>query len=164
MKVFIGIGSNVGDPLNNCLKAISMIRQIMGCHVIRISSLYRTEPVGYRDQDWFVNCVILLQTELAPKELFNHLQNIEKIMGREKDIKWGPRSIDLDIILCEDLILEDEGLTIPHPFMHERRFVLIPMNEIAPDVIHPVLNKSVEELLNDLPEDGQAVFPIRNEK
>lgn len=163
MKVFIGIGSNMGDPLNNCLKAIGMIGQAKSCHVMRRSSFYRTEPVGYKNQDWFVNCVILVETELAPHMLLTRLQEIEYAMGRKREIKWGPRCIDLDIILYGDLIIRDEKLIIPHPFMHKRRFVLIPMNEIASNVIHPVLNKTVKELLNELPDDGQAVFPIRDD-
>ena len=159
MKVFISIGSNIGEKLGNCLRAISLIDKEIG-PVIRRSSFYKTEPVGYKDQDWFVNCIILIDTQLDPYELLSRLQKIESMMGREKGIRWGPRVIDLDIIMYEDVIIDEERLTIPHPLMHKRRFVLVPMSEIAPDLVHPVLKKSVKEILKSLPEDGQYVSLI----
>jgi len=164
MKAFVGIGSNIGDRMGNCLKAISMINDVDGCSVIKRSSFYRTEPIGYKDQNWFVNCIILVETKFSPYELLMQLQEIEKSMGREKGIKWGPRLIDLDIIMYDNLIMDNGKLTIPHPLMHKRRFVLIPMNEIAPSVIHPVLNKTIKEILNSLSEDGQAVFLVRDKR
>ncbi len=164
MKAYVGIGSNIGDQINNCLKAISMINSTDGCSVVKRSSFYRTEPVGYKDQAWFVNCVILLKTGFSPDKLFFRLQEIEKVMGRKKKIRWGPRLIDLDIIMYDDLVMDNGNLSIPHPLMHKRRFVLVPMNEIAPEVIHPVLNKSIREILDGLSEDGQAVFLIRDKK
>ena len=143
MKAFIGIGSNIGDRLENCFKAISMIDNINNCIVLKRSSFYKTEPVGYRDQDWFVNCIILIDTALSPHGLLKELKNIERLMGRQGGIRWGPRVIDLDIIMYEDLIMDDDELTIPHPMMHKRRFVLVPMNQIAPYVIHPAFNRTI---------------------
>ncbi len=161
MKAFIGIGSNIGDGIRNCSKAISMIDNIIDCSVLKISSFYKTQPVGYIDQNWFVNCVVLVNTGLSPYGLLYSLQEIENIMGRKRFIKWGPRIIDLDIIMCEDMIISSEDLIIPHPLMHTRRFVLIPMNQIAPEITHPVYNMTIKELLNNTSESGQMVSLIR---
>ena len=162
MKAFIGIGSNIGDKIENCLIAIDMIDKIKGCSVIKRSSFYKTEPVGFKDQNWFVNCVILIDTIFSPHSLLKKLQKIENVMGRKRKIKWGPRIIDLDILLFDSLIIKDKKLAVPHPLMHKRRFVLVPMNQLAPDLIHPVFNKSIKELLNNIPEDQQSVFLIRD--
>lgn len=164
MNAFVGIGSNMGNPIDNCLKAISMIGDVDGCSIIKRSSFYKTEPVGYRNQHWFVNCVILLETRFSPYKLLARLQEIERIIGRKKGVRWGPRLIDLDIIMYDDLIIDNGMLTIPHPHMHKRRFVLVPMNEIASDVVHPVLNMTMKELLDILPRNGQAVFLVRDKK
>jgi len=161
LKAFIGVGSNIGEKIENCIKAISFLNRIEGCSVIKRSSFYKTEPIGYKDQDWFVNCAVMIETELSPYELLKKLKEIELLMGREKGIKWGPRIIDLDILMYEDIVIDEDELTIPHPLMHKRRFVLVPMNEIAPDIEHPVLKKSIKELLRRLPEDGQEVFLLK---
>jgi 2-amino-4-hydroxy-6-hydroxymethyldihydropteridine diphosphokinase len=120
------------------------------------SSLYKTEPVGFTDQEWFVNAAVEVRTQLDPQDLLETLQKIEKQLGRVAGEKWGPRAIDLDILFFDDLILESSSLRLPHPQAGERRFVLAPLNEIAAEFNHPSLNKSVFELLTALPE-GQAV-------
>ena len=120
------------------------------------SSLYETEPVEYIEQPWFLNYVVLLVTTLSPQELMSAILNIEEQMGRRRLVKKGPRSIDIDILLFGDVVLKSDALTIPHPEMHRRRFVLEPLAEIAPEVVHPVLHKSIRELLAALPE-GQIV-------
>jgi 2-amino-4-hydroxy-6-hydroxymethyldihydropteridine diphosphokinase len=120
------------------------------------SSLYETEPVEYIEQPWFLNYVVLLETTLSPQELMSAILNIEEQMGRRRLVKKGPRSIDIDILLFGAVVLKSDALTIPHPEMHRRRFVLEPLAEIAPELVHPVLHKSIRELLAALPE-GQIV-------
>ncbi len=161
MKAFISIGSNIGKKLENCLKAIYLLNSFEGCRVVKRSSFYKTEPVGYKDQDWFINCAVLINTELNPYALLNTLQQIEVIMGRKKCFKWGPRVIDLDLLLYEDLIINEKRLTVPHPLMHERRFVLIPLSELEPTLIHPVLKKPIADILKGLSEEGQSVILVK---
>lgn len=142
---YIGIGSNLGDRLQNCLDAVETMGK-RGIFVKSKSSIYETEPWGGIDQPRFLNMVIEAETELSPSEILQMLKGIEQELGRRASYKWGPRSIDLDILLYDNLVVSEEGLKIPHPLMHERDFVLRPLNEIAPDAIHPVLKKSVREL------------------
>ena len=155
---YIGIGSNVGDTLNNCRKAIELIHQINGCKVTGRSAFYRTEPVGATSQDWYVNGVIRIETILGPHELLKSLLSIESAMGRIRRQKWEPRVIDLDILLYGDKIIEESDLRIPHPLMHQRRFVLMPMAQLNPGLIHPVEGRSMSELMDDLSVEGQAVI------
>ncbi len=147
---FIGIGSNVGDKVKNCRQAITEINQCKHNRLMAQSALYKTEPIGYTQQEWFVNCVIQIETNLAVYQLFNVLEDIEISMGRERIHKWGPRIIDLDILFFNDEIIQCEGLTIPHPEVQNRAFVLIPLREIAGDYIHPFLKKSIAQLIADL--------------
>ena len=143
-NAFIGIGSNLGSREGNIRTAIRLIQE--KCRILSISSLYETEPVGYREQDWFLNCAIELKTELNPKELLDFLQLTEKKLGRVKTIKNGPRTIDLDILFYGDRIINENNLIVPHPRLHERLFALEPLEEISPGFIHPVLRKSISEL------------------
>ena len=147
--VFIALGSNVGDREVNIKTAIEKIRQ-RGIKVVKISDIIETEPYGYVDQPKFLNAVLQAETLLSPRELLNTLQEIEKEMGRERKIKWGPRNIDLDIIFYNGLIFNDEDLKIPHPDAHNRIFVIKPLAQIAEDFIHPVLKITVKEILKSL--------------
>ncbi|MCD6306006.1 MAG: 2-amino-4-hydroxy-6-hydroxymethyldihydropteridine diphosphokinase [Deltaproteobacteria bacterium] len=157
---YIGIGSNMGKSLQNCYKAIDFIDQTDDCSVAKISAFYRTEPQGAACRDWYVNGVIEIETSLDPHELLNALLSIEAGMGRVRRQKWEARIIDLDIIFYDDAIIRQPDLQVPHPLMHERRFVLVPMARLNPGWIHPVLGKSMAELLTDLDARGQAVLPL----
>ena len=146
---YIGIGSNLGDREFNCKQAIGLLRQ-KGTTVSKESSLYETKPWGVRDQPLFLNIAIEIETDLKPFELLRTLKDIEKKMGREETFLWGPRIIDLDILLYDNNIVDEKGLRIPHPHMQDREFVLRPLCEIAGDVTHPLLLLSIEELLQRL--------------
>ncbi|MBA4374193.1 MAG: 2-amino-4-hydroxy-6-hydroxymethyldihydropteridine diphosphokinase [Thermodesulfovibrio sp.] len=147
--VYIGLGSNLGDREKNCLEALRLLGD-GGVAVIRQSSLIETEPWGLADQPRFINMAAEVETGLLPHQLLELLNRIEGTMGRNRTIKWGPRVIDLDILLYNDLILNTEDLTVPHPLLHERDFVLRPLSEIAPDMVHPVLKMSIRRLREDL--------------
>jgi 2-amino-4-hydroxy-6-hydroxymethyldihydropteridine diphosphokinase len=147
--VYIGIGSNLGDRKANCMRAIELLAE-KGIVVRKESSLYETDPWGDKNQPKFLNMAIEIETELKPRDLLGILAGIEKELGRKKSHKWGPRIIDLDILLYNSIIIDQDDLKIPHPFMHKRDFVLKPLYEIAPDVKHPVLNLSTGELLQKL--------------
>jgi len=147
---FIGIGSNLGEPARNCLEAVGRIGRSGSVKVLRRSSFYRSEPVGNKEQPWFVNCVIEIRTSLDPRELLSFLQGIENEMGRLRGEKWGPRIIDLDLLLYGQIVIGEEDLQIPHPELHKRRFVLVPLNEVAPYTIHPGFGISMKGLLDRL--------------
>ncbi len=156
-RAYIGLGSNLGDGILNCKKALDLMGHSPHTEVIEASSFYRTEPVGKKDQGWFINCVAHITTGLEPNGLLSFLLSIEKEMGRERKEKWGPRTIDLDILFYGDTVMKEGSLIIPHPLVQERRFVLIPLVELAPDLVHPVLKKSIIQLLAICPEAGQEV-------
>ena len=158
---YVGIGSNLGDRLQNCLRAIQMMKEIPGCGLAAVSGWYLTQPVGVTGQEWYVNGAASLTTTGTAEELLDRLLSIEKFMGRVRSRKWEPRTIDLDILLFGNEIINEEDLKIPHSLMHLRRFVLVPLSEIAPDVIHPQLGASIRELLKSLPEDDSKVLHLR---
>jgi 2-amino-4-hydroxy-6-hydroxymethyldihydropteridine diphosphokinase len=156
--VYIGFGSNMGDRRANCLGGLDLLVREGVWEILAFSPLYLTEPVDVRDQDWFVNGAARARTELGPGELLARMKDAERRMGRAPGgIQGGPRPLDLDILLYGGELLEAEGLAIPHPRLHKRRFVLCPLCDIAPDLVHPALSRTMAELLKELPPDGQEV-------
>jgi 2-amino-4-hydroxy-6-hydroxymethyldihydropteridine diphosphokinase len=153
-EVLLGLGSNVGSPIDNLREAVFRLHEI--CLVSRVSSLYRTEPVGNADQDWFLNCAVLMETSLDAYELLDRILRIETAMGRVRTIRNGPRVIDIDILLAGDRSINAAALTVPHPRMHERAFALYPSAEIAPDMRHPLLDATVKELAERLVSEEKA--------
>lgn len=152
--VYLSLGSNIGDREAHLREAI---RRLASTGKLRsASSIYETEPVEFTDQPQFLNCAVALETSSTPEQLIQELLEIERAMGRQRIQKKGPRTIDLDILLFGDEVVDTPGLTIPHPAMQHRRFVLEPLAEIAPDARHPVLKKTVRRLLDELP-PGQDV-------
>ena len=146
---YIGIGSNLGTPGKNCIEAIEKISNTKDIKIISRSSFYQTEPIGGVQQGWFINAAIEIETDLSPVNLLSVLLNLELAMGRIRKKKWGPRLIDLDLLLYSNIVLEKKGLTLPHPEIQNRKFVLIPMSEIAGNVIHPTLKKTIKTLLQE---------------
>ncbi|KPK74173.1 MAG: hypothetical protein AMJ89_06840 [candidate division Zixibacteria bacterium SM23_73] len=172
---YISIGSNLGDRLEYIRGAIRKLKQSKEIEICRASSVYETEPVEYRvkgqgskveKQPWFLNMILELETTLEPSNLLELLLGIENQMGRTRPalrpeqtqgtefVRYGPRNIDLDLLLYDDLVLNSDKLTLPHPRMHQRKFVLVPLAEITPKVVHPLLKKSVEKLLEELSTDS----------
>ena len=149
ITAYIGIGSNLGIPGKNCTKAIEIISSAKDIKIISKSSFYQTEPIGGVQQGWFVNSAIEIETDLSPENLLSVLLNLELAMGRIRKEKWGPRLIDLDLLLYGNLVLKNKGLTLPHPEIKNRKFVLIPMCEIAENLIHPTLKKTIKTLLQE---------------
>lgn len=147
---YLSFGSNLGDSDDNIKKGLEMISEFYHTKVVKVSSIIKTKPWGYEDQDDFLNGACQIKTLLPPNELIDFLLNIEKELKRERIIKWGPRTLDLDIIFYNNEISEDEKVILPHPRMHLRKFVLEPLSEIAPYKIHPLLNKRVFEILDEL--------------
>jgi 2-amino-4-hydroxy-6-hydroxymethyldihydropteridine diphosphokinase len=159
---YISVGSNLGHKLANCRQGIATLTRLADTRLIDQSRIYRTEPVDYLDQDWFVNYVVKIETALDPLPLLDTIKSTERAAGRVGDtIRFGPRVLDLDIILYDDAVLDDSRLTIPHPRMHKRRFVLKPICDIAPDMNHPVLQRTMLFLLENLDEQGQRITEYR---
>ena len=154
---YIGLGSNLGNRLEGCRNAIEALAALPTCSVLQTSSFYETTPVGLVEQPAFINGVVLLETGKDAHWLLREMLAIEDTFGRIRTLKWGPRSIDLDLLFFDDLIIDMPDLSVPHPLLHERRFVLATLNEIAPDLRHPCLEKTVAELLDDLEDGHQRV-------
>ena len=158
---YIGIGSNIGDKIHQCEKAILEILKIDRHKLLAKSSFYKTKPIGYTDQDWFVNGVIKIETDLEAFDLLRALKDIESYLGRRETFQWGPREIDLDILFFDDQEIHWGELQIPHPRLHERQFVLMPIVEIDRNFLHPILKKTLGELLENL-RDDQGVEKIQS--
>ena len=139
-------------------QALQYLSEADGILLTKVSSLYETEPVGYEEQHWFLNGVVAVETGLSPRQLLKVLQQIEKRIGRQQRKRWGPREVDLDLLIFEDRVINTPDLIVPHPEMHRRRFVLIPFAEIAPDTIHPILRQNIRTLLDDLPTEKDVQF------
>jgi 2-amino-4-hydroxy-6-hydroxymethyldihydropteridine diphosphokinase len=154
--VYIALGTNLGDRLANLRAAIeSMPPEII---VLAESHVYETPPWGYENQPAFLNMVIKAETGLEPEPLLAYLKQLEVELGREQNIRWGPRLIDLDILFYDDLVLDSLPLVIPHPRLHERAFVLVPLMDVAPDLVHPVFRSRVSDFLAELETKGIARF------
>lgn len=147
--VLLGLGSNIGDRLFYINSAIEKISDIKDITLVASSAIYETEPWGVYDQELYLNCAAKIETELSPEEVFIQIKKIESELGRESTEKWSARKIDIDILFYDDLIYEDEKITIPHSRIAERNFVLVPLNEIDPEFIHPVFEKQVKDLLRE---------------
>jgi 2-amino-4-hydroxy-6-hydroxymethyldihydropteridine diphosphokinase len=147
--VYLGLGSNIKDKEEHLKKAILLIKDF--CMVNAVSPLYLTEPVGFPDQDWFLNCAVEIETDVDPQTLLSKIKSIERKLRRKKTIKNGPRSIDIDILFYGDLVMHTKQLVIPHPRLQERLFVLQPMLDLNPTLMHPVLHKTIQELYNEHP-------------
>ena len=160
-SVIISVGSNIGDKQDNCQKGIDRLMASGNAVLVKASRFYRTSPVDYLDQDWFVNAAVKIETLLEPLELLEVLKAVQQQCGRTKSgIRFGPRVLDLDIIFYDRLVMKSPTLEIPHPRMHKRRFVLQPICDIDPDIVHPLLNISVKSLLNQLGGNEQEVFEL----
>lgn len=155
----MGLGSNVGCREEQLARAVEALAATPGIELLRRASLYETEPVGVEDQPWFLNTAVEIATELSPLELLRACKGIEHRLGRRERERWGPREIDIDLLLYNGLVLEDHehGLILPHPELHRRRFVLVPLVELAPEFIHPLLKKPLSQLLAEL-RDEKRVF------
>lgn len=156
--IYLGLGTNLGDRLRNLQKAVSSLSPVMS--VTAVSPIYQTDPWGVTDQPAFFNLCLEATTTLNPQTLLHYLKNLETELGRQKTIKWGPRLIDIDILLYNDKIVKANNLTIPHPHMTERAFVIVPLADIAPDLIHPVTHQTIAELKTAV--DQTTLYPIQD--
>jgi len=154
--VYLSLGSNVGDRERMLSEALRLLEG-PGLHVKRVSPVYETEPQDFKDQPWFLNLVAEVETALFPRQLLAKVQKVERGLGRKRTVPKGPRGIDIDILLVENFIIDSRELVVPHPRMAERRFVLQPLADLAPDLRHPVLRRTIKELLAAV--TGQAVRP-----
>jgi len=154
--VYIALGTNLGDRLANLRATLCSLPPAVT--VTDESHIYETPPWGYEDQPAFLNMVVKAETDLKPKSLLEYLKQLEVELGREQNFHWGPRLIDLDILFYDDLVLDSPPLVIPHPRLHERAFVLVPLADLAPDFVHPLLNHSISELLANVNTIGITRF------
>jgi 2-amino-4-hydroxy-6-hydroxymethyldihydropteridine diphosphokinase len=154
--IYLGLGSNIGDKEAHIIQACCLISE--KCKIKKTSHLYLTEPVGDTEQEWFLNCVVEIETKLDPGHLLSFLKSIERTFGRKKTKKNGPRVIDIDILFYGDLVVQTSDLVIPHPLLQERLFVLQPMMELNPSFVHPILKQSIRELYKNNPKDKKVLL------
>lgn len=145
-KVFLGLGSNLGNREKNIKEARKRLQESGIARETKVSSIYETEPEGVKEQPFFLNGILEVETSLSPRNLLDALQALERQLGRKKGQKWGARIIDLDILLYGNLVMKEKDLEIPHPLLAERSFVLTPLAEIAPEIVHPILKKTISDL------------------
>jgi 2-amino-4-hydroxy-6-hydroxymethyldihydropteridine diphosphokinase len=158
---YVGLGANLGDPEGQLAEALERLNDAAEMEVTRVSTFYRNPPLGPPDQPWYVNAVARVRTRLGPEELLQLLQQVETALGRVRAERWGPRRLDLDLLLYNGEVIFAPDLVVPHPEMHRRVFVLVPLAEIAPLAWHPVLGKSAGDLLAELnPAERTALEPI----
>ncbi|PLT33046.1 2-amino-4-hydroxy-6-hydroxymethyldihydropteridine diphosphokinase [Bacillus sp. V5-8f] len=160
---FLSIGSNIGERVTFFKKAIQLLDRDKGIKIIDMSSLYETDPVGYTEQDMFLNAVLKIETEYSPEQLLNKCLEIEQELGRKREIHWGPRTLDLDILLYNNENIEAENLSVPHPRMLERAFVIIPLLEIDPDIMLPKMEKPLTHVLKQIKDrEGVRLWKRKN--
>ncbi len=147
---YIGFGSNIDDRLYYITQALQLLLKGDNVSLITVSSLYETEPVGYEEQGWFLNGVVAIETDLSVHQLLVLLKDTERDVGRQHRARWGPREVDLDLLIYDQCSIDTPNLTVPHPEMHLRSFVLVPFAEIAPEVLHPIFEQNIRTLLSNL--------------
>lgn len=150
--IYLSLGSNIGNRRQQLERAVELLSDTEGIRIVKTSSIYETAPVGGVAQDDFYNLCVTLNTSLTAQQVLAVCQSIEQQLARVRKIHWGPRTIDLDILLVEDQVIDEPTLQVPHPYMLDRSFVLIPLNEIAPDAVHPLAQQKISELVYDDPE------------
>lgn len=144
--IYLSLGSNMGDKKHQLEQALTLL-EVSGIQITQQSSIYETAPVGGVEQDDFYNICAVAETELSPRQVIEACQSVEQRLNRVRKVHWGPRTIDVDVLMYGAQVIDEEDLIVPHPYMVKRSFVLIPLNEIAPDVVHPVLNKTIRQLV-----------------
>jgi 2-amino-4-hydroxy-6-hydroxymethyldihydropteridine diphosphokinase len=152
-NAWLSLGANVGDPAATIGQALGKIGRLPDTRIVDISPIYRTAPVGYTDQPPFLNLAISVRTELAPEEIVSACRTIERDLGRQDRPRWHEREIDIDLLIYDQVLISRPGLTVPHPRMNGRAFVMIPLGDIAPDLIHPVTGESIAAIRDQLPQD-----------
>jgi 2-amino-4-hydroxy-6-hydroxymethyldihydropteridine diphosphokinase len=157
INVYLSLGSNVGNRREHILAAKALLHKRVG-KIVKQSHVYETQPVGKTDQDPFLNTVVMLNTTLDPRQMLEEISKIERELGRERKEKWGPRTIDVDILFYGKRIVRDKGLEIPHPELHKRAFVLVPMMELDPELEHPVLGQAIDQLYMDCTDNSDVVM------
>jgi 2-amino-4-hydroxy-6-hydroxymethyldihydropteridine diphosphokinase len=156
---YMAVGSNMGNPKANCMNGIDAFVDASESELIGRSKLYKTEPLYVKDQQWFINAVFAVKTKRPPLELFHISKKVETEFGRDLSTqRYGPRPLDLDLLIVDDMVVRTSQLTLPHPRLHERRFVLQPFSDIAPNLNHPVLNATIQELLFSLEDENKKVY------